>query len=358
MISEDFNRPYRKYAPQAVQEQVLTHRLRLAGDEETQALLSELINRTAQSPFAKSVLEKAGEEGYEVCLGDLGNAKGCCRARSKQIVLSDKQPPDMWVSTLVHECRHAGQIARGATAGYSPFLSMASQLKEKRLMEADACAASARACNELMQQGDYMPSVLMRRAPSHASIADAYENSLAQGTDKAMTAAVLAWYDNELYKMAYETDHVMSPLSRGKAFRNPSGEFEEQPLADSIKTVCRKENGGTYFSEPQSVLDGARYAGISSVTAKWLESHAAECRALGGDVDPSVWNIPVYQSSDFAKTVLEEKYGRLPAPLSESARKILEEKRLCGEKVFDRTPKTVAKRPQAAAFWQQMKFER
>ncbi len=358
MLEQDFSDPRKKYHIEAGQKQTLEKPFRLKGTQDEQDLLTELVNRTAQSPFAKSVLEKAASLGYEICFEDLGNARGCCRSTFKQIILSRQFQPADWTATLVHECRHADQISRGATAGHTPYISMETQLKEKRLMEADACAASARACYELLEEGDYMPAVVLRR--TKAGIFDAYQHAARDGesSDKAMTAAALAWYDDELYKMAYEIDHVMTPLSMGAAYRNPSGDFEEMPLAESVRKICNAD-GKTYFSEPYEKLNEPHYAGISEMTANWVKKHIKSCRDLGAEVDPSLEKIPVYKSTPFIEVRFHEKYDKTPDVLSDFARKELEEKRANGEKPFDRPPRLVPLRPKVVPLWMQyMKFER
>lgn len=358
MIQQDFSEPQKKYHIAGGQKQTLENPFPLKGTDEEKALLTELVNRTAESPFGKAVLEEAAAAGYEICFEDLGKVKGCCRSAFKQILLSRQQQPADWTATLVHECRHAGQISRGATPGHTPYVSMETQLKEKRLMEADACAASARVCHELLERGDYLPAAVFHR--NKAAVFEAYGQTAENGAgvNKAMTASVLAWYDDELYKMAYEIDHVMTPLSSGASYRNPSGEFEEMPLADSVRKICVSA-GETYFSEPYEKLNEPHYAGVSKMTAKWLDEHIKECRALGADVDPSLKKIPVYESTPFIEVQFEEKYDKTPDVLSDFVRKALEEKQANGEKPFVKAPKLVPLRPKVTPLWMQyMKLER
>ena len=75
MLEQDFSDPRKKYHIEAGQKQTLETPFRLKGTQDEQDLLTELVNRTAQSPFAKSVLEKAASLGYEICFEDLENAK-------------------------------------------------------------------------------------------------------------------------------------------------------------------------------------------------------------------------------------------------------------------------------------------
>lgn len=319
---------------------------KLVGTDEEKLDLIELVNRVSSSETGKKILEEASALGYTLRIDDLGETTmGVCRSESKELVMSSHQNPDKWVSTLVHEARHAGQISRGAIAGYTPFVSMQTQMPEKRLMEADAVACSIQVCQELFFENDYMPLSLIRK---HSPImVDAYE--LAQDgrqfmTEKekseVLTTCLLGWYDNELRKMAYELNHVMDPLSMGYAYLNSEGTFKEISLADSVKKICTMGDSN-YFSEPVSVLEEPYRAGLSEPAKKWVDEHVKVCQEMGADVDPSLEKMPVYKGTPFIKNQLEEKYGKMPEALTEKGKKNLNDCLKENGRAFSKPPKLV-----------------
>lgn len=322
----------------ALEPQDLATPFKLEGTDEEKADLTDVINRIAVSKVGRQILEEAAALGYTVKIGDLGATMGACRSRSKELIMSNRQDPDKWVSTLVHEARHAGQIGRGAIAGYDPFVSMKSQLPEKRLMEADAVACSIQVCEELFFKYDYMPLSRMRR--DYQGMVSDYEEAQAdrdEMTDKekgeVMSACLLGWYNDEYRKMAYEMSHVLDPLSRGELYANRTGTLKEFSLADSVKKICTL-NGENYFSQPLSVLQQPERAGLSNASAAWVKEHVRACNEAGVSSDPSLAEIPLYQEKPYIKNQTEEQYGKMPAYLSEKGMKNLKDCREAGKSTF------------------------
>lgn len=339
-LKDIFSRqPSRAETPVSVPEsQDLATPFKLEGTDEEKADLVDVINRIAASKMGKQILEEASALGYTVKIGHLGATMGACRSQSKELIMSDKQDPDKWVSTLVHEARHAGQIGRGAIAGYSPFVSMKSQLPEKRLMEADAVACSIHVCEELFFQNDYMPLSRLRR--DYLSMVYDYEdaqNGRVEMTEKetgeVMSACLLGWYNNEARKMAYEMSHVLDPLSRGELYANRTGVLEEFPVADSVKKICTL-NGVGYFAQPLSVLQQPERAGLSKASAAWVEEHVKACNEAGVSSDPSLRHLPSYEEKPYIKSQTEENYGKMPEFLSETGLKNLKDCREAGKSTF------------------------
>ncbi len=322
----------------ALEPQDLATPFMLEGTDDEKADLIDVINRIAVSKTGKQILEEAAALGYTVKIGDLGATMGACRSQSKELIMSDRQDPDKWVSTLVHEARHAGQIGRGAIAGYNPFVTLKSQLPEKRLMEADAVACSIQVCEELFFKYDYMPLSRLRR--DYQGMVSDYEEAQAgrvemteKETGEVMSACLLGWYNDEYRKMAYEMSHVLDPLSRGELYANRTGVLKEISLADSVSKICRL-NGENYFSQPLSLLQQPERAGLSSASAAWVEEHVRACKEAGVSSDPSLASLASYQEKPYIKGRTEEQYGKMPAALSEKGMKSLETCRGAGKSAF------------------------
>ncbi|MBR1777154.1 MAG: hypothetical protein IJ752_01015 [Alphaproteobacteria bacterium] len=318
MIRETFAMPSEQTVSDAVSVQEKpTVPFKMIGSEEQTAVMTSLINRVAESDFGREILEDACALGYTLRMDDLGRTtKGVCRGRQKEIVLSSRMSEDVLVLTLAHEGRHAGQIGRGAIAGYMPECSLSSLVPHKRLMEADAVTASIVVAEELLQKGDYMPVSMARR--DYTDMTEAYEQNLEKGEpqQEAMTQCALKWYDNTPRKMAYEEDHIMMPLSQGFYALNKSGGYSDLNTEAGMRAICSFQ-GGMYFSDPGALKTPER-AGMSSYTAQWVKKHIEECgKKTGADVSDVVAGLPVYAVSEEMAGLKERRFGPAPAVLSE-----------------------------------------
>lgn len=320
-VQQAFQKQNSKDLPEVLPSQNLKAPFKLAGSAEDQKYLAEIVNNVAKSRLGREILEDAACQGYTLHLEDLGRSTlGTCSAEKKRIVLSARQNADIHVITLAHEARHAGQIGRGAISGYNEAYSFKTQMPHKRLMDADAVASSIVVGEELAAAGDRWP--LVRAGKNYDKMIQAYENALNEGkTQKeAFTACMLGWYDFTARKMAYEEDHLMQPMRDGYYAMNDKAAYRPVSLRKSIDMICTFD-GGSYFTEKESVLKTPERAGISSYTADWIEKHVEACRRqIGIDVRPAVTGMPVYQVSGCMVAAREEKYGKAPKVLSEQGK--------------------------------------
>lgn len=304
-----------------VPEQVLKTPFVLRGSDAEKKELADLVNRIAKSDFGKEILEDASSQGYALRLEDLGGiTMGTCRGGVvKEIVVSTRESLDMSVVTLIHEARHAGQIGRGAIDGYNEDYSFKTQMPHKRLMEADAVAASIVVASDLAKKGDAVP--LKQTSYNYENMLQSHKDALSMGKSEkeAFTVCALAWYDNTSRKMAYEEDHIMIPMREGYYAMNSRGSFKSYPLQKSVDTICTYK-GETYFSEPLSVLKKPERIGVSSYTNGWVERHVKACQKIGADVSSIVSGLPVYQVPEFMVQAKEKRYGKAPTVLSAAGR--------------------------------------
>ena len=315
------------YAPHAAGETAVEKPavdLKMIGSAEDVATLTALVNSVAESSFGREILEDARALGYALRMDDLGRTtKGVCRSAKKEIVLSSRMPADALVLTLAHEARHAGQIGRGAVAGYIPSCSLSSLVPHKRLMEADAVTASIVVAEELLQTGDYMPVAMAHR--EYPEMTEAYENAVDANLPQteAMTRCALKWYDNTVRKMAYEEDHFITPLKEGFYAMNTTGGYTDLNAEAGMAAVCSFK-GGMYFTDPDALKTPER-AGMSSYTAEWVAKHIETCKAkTGADVSAVVAGVPVYPVDRGTVAAKERSFGTLPDPVSERGMKRIE----------------------------------
>lgn len=298
--------------------------LNMRGTPEQKETMTDLINRVAESDFGREILEDARALGYTVRMDDLGRTtKGVCRSAKKEIVLSTRMSSDVLVLTLAHESRHAGQIGRGAISGYIPSCSLSSLVPHKRLMEADAVAASIVVAEELLQKGDYMPVAMAHR--DYPEMAETYENAIEakRPQNEAMTQCALKWYDNTVRKMAYEEDQFITPLKEGFYAMNTTGGYADLNAEAGMAAICSFK-GGMYFTDPDALKMPER-AGMSSYTAGWVAKHIETCKAkTGADVSAVVADVPVYPVDGGIITAKERSFGTLPEPVSERGMKRIE----------------------------------
>lgn len=262
--------------------------------------LNHLINKVAKSEIGREVLETAAAAGYTVVFEAQKGSHGFCDDRNRVLSLNPASSDEDLTATLAHEGRHAQQYSRGALTGvYSPAYDMATQLKERRLMEADAFAVSVAVAKDIALAGDNRALEQMRFG-SVGAMVDAYEANLNTGKKQALTEAVMAFYDTDKLKTLYEYEYVLKPLSLGRAFGNMTGEYKSHPVEESIAKICTMNNQ-SYFTRPAAELNTPERAGVSGRTAEWIAQYAQDCDKVGTEqMDPTLEKLPVYRQKVFA----------------------------------------------------------
>ena len=290
----------------------------IKGSKKARRALTAVINRTAKSEAGRAVLEKAAKAGYAIKDEYLEGAFGACDGDAKLILLDSRFLKDKLVSTLAHEARHAEQMENGAIKGYDPTKTIASALVEKRLMEGDAVAYSLLVCDQLYEQGDLKPAVVMaHQAPEmFKGFQDGKRQSPTGDKVKdAMTGAVLGWFFSERMKIRYERIHIANPLSLGLNLKTNPADLKTVDYAQSIAKICAF-NRKPYFLADAGLLKEAVFCGVSRSTKYWINEHVAAVKACGGQPESSVESIPVYHERPSNRVGMEA----YPEPLLPCAR--------------------------------------
>lgn len=290
----------------------------LIGTKAEKKRLAALVDRICRnSVFGCDLMEKSAEQGYSLSFEYWKDVRGCADSDEKRIILNPAFSDKVLVATLAHEARHAGQFANGAAE--EGGLSAACRLKEGRLMEADAVAASVVVCCDLKNLGDKTPLKALKE--NYPRIVAAYERNVSKDADMAQTAAALAWYNDEETKFSYEFHDFIEPLSGGAGLKHAHEQCRDMSSEELLNVVCGCD-GRNYFSEPPSVLDTPERAGISEISAAWLDWHLKTCKECGvaeNEIDPSLKRMAVYSSTEFMKMTAHGCY-RFPEPLDERGR--------------------------------------
>lgn len=292
--------------------------LAFAGTPGEQRLLENIAERVSVSSLGREILNEAA--GYTVRLMPLGHSRGACNPEKRELMLSDSLSEDQLVTTLVHEARHAGQFERGCHKNFQG-LQAQSVVLETRLTEADAVACSAGVSAEMSEKGDRAPFGDMRRCyPGVAqAFAEAYmKNAPENRTAEALTAATLAWYDNDALKMLYERSYVVKPADDD--FKNAGGRPAPKALdaGKTVAIVCTL-GGGNYFSCPPELLETEKFAAVSEETHSWMQDYAKGWEVYYGEKcrDTSVEKMAAYPDPPFVRARMDAEFGPNPPLVTE-----------------------------------------
>ncbi len=309
--------------------------LAFAGTPEEQSILENAAERISVSSLGREILNEAA--GYTVRLLPLGYSRGTCNPESRELWLSDSLSEDQLVSTLVHEARHAGQFERGCHKNFKGFQAQ-SVVLETRLTEADAVACSAGVCAEISEKGDRTPFGDIRRSYPEAAqaFAEAYmKNGPENRRAEALTAAALAWYDNDALKMLYERCYVVKPADDD--FKDAGGRPAPKALdaAKTVGLVCTL-GGGSYFTRPAELLETEKFAAVSDETRSWLQEYSKGWEVYYGEKcrDTSLEKMVSYPDPPFARARMDAEFGPNPPPVTERPEIMLLQMRR--EKAFEK----------------------
>lgn len=329
------NRTAASFSPEKSEISEVPAGLVFAGTPEEQRLLENVAERITVSSLGREILNEAA--GYTVRLMPLGSSRGACNPESRELMLSDGLSEDQLVSTLVHEARHAGQFERGCHKNFKGFQAQ-SVILETRLTEADAVACSAGVCAEMSEKRDTAPFGDIRRSyPGVAqAFAEAYmKNDPENRRAEALTAAALAWYDNDALKMLYERSYVVKPADDD--FKDAGGRPAPKALdaGKTVSMVCTL-GGGNYFTGSAELLHTEKFAAVSEETRSWMQDYARGWEIYYGEKcrDTSVEKMVSYPDPPFVRSRMDAEFGPNPPAVTERPEIILLQMRR--EKAFEK----------------------
>lgn len=266
-----------------------------------------VINEVAKnSPLGKSVLEKACAAGYKLKFQSMYNAKGATNESGKTISLSSCFSPKALISTLVHECRHAGQFEKGYDCSFENY-DLKSSVMLSRAMEADAQAVAAGACLEYAAAtGSREPLAAMKAnaAPIVAKVAPFVEKGQKEADGAVLRAAFEGWYENTPIVRAYEEQYQLNPLRKEMSSGIASGMHNKSVSSERITAdLCVDAKGGKYWEKKPDVLEAENKIAVSRDTVETADAYfSTRQKRMGLPPDESYKNLPVKEAPAEKKT--------------------------------------------------------
>ncbi len=255
-----------------------------------------LINAVAEnSPLGRSVLEKAHKAGYKLDFQFMSNAKGAANQNSKTITLNPSFSDAALMSSLVHECRHAGQYAAGYSCDFQNY-TVKSALMTSRAMEADAQAVAAGACMEYAAAtGNKAPLTAMKMNALQvvSNVSPFLEKGQKNADAAVLRAGFNGWYDNEAMVRSYEIQYLLSP-TRSAQWGGKEGTYDKNPTSEQIVSdLCKTADGDGYFKNSPNVLESEKKIAISKDIAETLDDYFKKRKErTGQEPDVSYKNLP------------------------------------------------------------------
>lgn len=270
--------------------------------KETELRFAHLINTVAEnSPIGLAVMEAAFKEGYSLQMVSATGWSGTVIPEAKMIYLNPLAEDAALVNTLVHECRHVEQYAKGLPTSHHEY-NLKDAIKISRAKEADAEATSTAACYEIMvntgidgpwlAQKEKTPKItggLMAAVP--------YESSPV--TTEMLQGAFDGWFQNPKIIETYENTILMTQCLDNSlsTWRNLKVEdyFQKQMSSKEIVTsICTDAKGKCYWSNNPDVLDRPTCLEVSEKVfekAKFVNN--ARNKEYGLKQDKSYLDLPI-----------------------------------------------------------------
>lgn len=277
----------------------------LCTDEERPRMV-HIVNRLAKSDAGRETLEIAAKAGYKFGFLDAAtNCFGCCFGGDNYIGLGPMASDDKLVSTLCHECRHAGQGVRMKGIPDRDQLNVASIIRASRAKEADAQAYAVKACKELEMQGDKGP--LATFAKFYPPIYAAYEKAFAeQGelNDKVIAGVFKGWYDQTGTKQNYEEGYIIEPMHDAvEQFNKGTNEdtytfYHNVDSAKVVEKIGWTKHGNYLAGENPDFLNDPHFLSIGERTKSDAQAFfKIREEKMGIKADTSVDSMPTHKDA-------------------------------------------------------------
>lgn len=303
---------------------------KMTGTRAEKKRLIEMINTVANaSPFAKDVLDNAAKNGYTLCFKNQHGSVGNTNGGLKEISLLPSASDDKLASTLIHEARHAGQIANGADFQFFS-LNVKSEILVRRAMEADACACAALGVMQMKENGFAAAyDAYKKDSPElFAALETAGQNNASP--DELLKTGFDCWYKDTRTKAAYENVYLTNPMKKANydGFYFMMDFYKDVKSADVIDKICVGTQGNRYFAD-KNALDDMKYLDISERTKEVADEFFKERESYQFQKpDTSYQSLPVRESTiGESLTLFMNGFGELnKAQTAEKKGKILENK--------------------------------
>ncbi len=290
--------------------------------EEEKPRMINIVNRLAKSEAGRETLEIAAKAGYKFGFLDAAtNCFGCCfGGNMKCIGLGPMASDDKLVSTLCHECRHAGQGVRMKGIPDRDHLNVASIIRASRAKEADAQAYALKACKELEMQGDKGP--LATFAKFYPPIYAAYEKSFAKHgemNNKVVADVFKGWYDQTGTKQNYEEGYIIDPMHESLDAHKKGIKYDDCYTFEAnvtservVEKIGWTKNGNYLADENPKFLDDEHFLSIGERTKEDAQAFfKLREEVIGIKPDKSVDSMPTHKDA-FARKLPEMGKPREP----------------------------------------------
>lgn len=290
--------------------------------EEEKPRMINIVNRLAKSEAGRETLEIAAKAGYKFGFLDAAtNCFGCCfGGNMKCIGLGPMASDDKLVSTLCHECRHAGQGVRMKGIPDRDHLNVASIIRASRAKEADAQAYALKACKELEMQGDKGP--LATFAKFYPPIYAAYEKSFAKHgemNNKVVADVFKGWYDQTGTKQNYEEGYIIDPMHESLDAHKKGIKYDDCYTFEAnvtservVEKIGWTKNGNYLADENPKFLDDEHFLSIGERTKEDAQAFfKLREEVIGIKPDKSVDSMPTHKDA-FARKLPEMGKPRKP----------------------------------------------
>lgn len=273
--------------------------------EEDKPRLVSILNRLAKSPCGLETLQIAKDHDFKFSFFEPGvRCFGACDELGNWVRLSPDATDDKLVGTLAHECRHAGQFARGAHEKFG-VTDVRSEIISFRTMEADAQTYAVTSCKELALQGDDKPYQKFKETYPEIEMAfdAAYKKAGNQVNHDVMTATFDGWYDQLRTKTVYESSYQIEPMLKEiydlKQGKEPTLFYNQGTIsAKEALSIAGWTKEGNYYTNNPEQLESGKFLDVSERSMQDMKEFFKMRQELTGMApDASLESIPVRANS-------------------------------------------------------------
>ena len=292
-VAEFMQKPVKKYAcGKKAQEakktlmQAFTASKKRSAAKES-ALFGQIVDSVMKTKTGRETMTALSGLGYSFAFEQV-SVDGFCDPDNKKIVINPSSSVPNMMQTLVHEGTHA--VQRSLKKENDPeywHMNVASMLRCRRAIEADACAHESAFAYECR---DVVPEVWRDAEKQNAPMFRAYVGEMEKSGDekKAMQASFAAWYECDCNRKSYDLLHagdVRSFCDWGKSYK-VGGLFSKEYSAEDVSGMCRCK--GQAYMSPEFLNKGSAFSVPETYKKEIFDMVSDYAKAVGGKPDASI----------------------------------------------------------------------
>ena len=306
--------------------------IKLEGNKYERLRMTSIINTIANnSPTGREILEAAAKDGYVFGFENQLGSYGFCDLDEKRVCLNPVTNDAKLTATLAHETRHAQQHANGVPKFHT--FDLASELKLRRAMEADAQAAALQTVLEIRaatkDEKEFKAFEKTDRYIAHSvKNPSVYLDSVVANRDRNMRDAFKSWFYNRRIVDAYEQGYFYNHLINTDKHRSPEEQasffaeyrFEgHKTSADILKMVCTTGKGGCYFANDLNVMDQEEMCGLCEDTRVAADEFFLKRKEVTGKAPDTSYKYLPSRGASLRMRMAVYKFGEIKAPKASNA---------------------------------------